>query len=95
MKIYYYLQNNGDGTATPMFCESKEVADIMEEFDVERSGMGWGDSCIGYLEVAGDNLIPNYDWTTNSAILEVKEELENWDDSMAAKDALEALEKIK
>jgi hypothetical protein len=45
--FWYYLQNNGDGTGTPIFCDSKELAELMESLEDE----GWGDSCVNSIDM--------------------------------------------
>ena len=96
MKIYYYLSNNGDGTGTPMFCDSEELADIMEEFDTEKSGMGWGDSCVGSLTIKSTCAVfPDYDYTLESAITGVKQELKDCSDSEYIQESLRRLEALR
>ena len=94
MKLYYYLENDGAGAGYAMFCESRELAEIMEDFSVERTGMGWGDGTVNFIEIDGDNIVPNYDWTVTSAIEEAKEELKSWDDSEYTKDTLTRLQEL-
>jgi hypothetical protein len=54
--FWYYLRNNGDGTGTPVFCDSVELASLMEELQDE----GWGDSCIDSIDM----------WATSKVHLE-------------------------
>ena len=56
--------------------------------------MGWGDSTVNFIEIHGDNIVPNYDWTVTSAIEEAKEELKSWDDSEYTKDTLTRLQEL-
>jgi len=53
MKIFYSIRNGGDGSAFPVFFDSKELA----IFDQDNLDEGWGESCDGELTIQGDNLI--------------------------------------
>lgn len=53
MKIYYSVQNGGDGSAYPWFFTTQKLAD----WDQEHMDEGWGEPCTGDLEVLlGDRL---------------------------------------
>lgn len=50
LKLYYSVQNGGDGSAYPRLMESKELA----EFDQEHMDEGWGESCTGSITLESD-----------------------------------------
>jgi hypothetical protein len=43
--IYWSIQNGGDGSAYPEFFETRELA----ELDQEYMGEGWGEPCVGWM----------------------------------------------
>lgn len=47
MKLYYSVQNCGDGSAYPWFFTTKELA----EWDQEHMDDGWGEMCVAMIEV--------------------------------------------
>lgn len=55
LTIYYSVQNGGDGSAYPTFCESKLVADIHQELLV-NGYEGWGEPCTGSITVEGESI---------------------------------------
>lgn len=46
IKLYYSVQNGGDGSACPIFFLSKESADKHQEMMSE----GWGEPCTGEID---------------------------------------------
>lgn len=46
-KIWYSVENCGDGSAYPKFMESKKLAELDQEYMDE----GWGESCVGYITI--------------------------------------------
>lgn len=65
--VWYYLSNNGDGSASVHFCDTKELAELMEEVDVSRGYDGWGESSVGSVDLVAsshthveDILTPKY-----------------------------------
>ncbi len=46
MHIYFTASNNGDGSASVEFFESKECITLLEEADPEGYGMGEGGGCM-------------------------------------------------
>jgi hypothetical protein len=46
-KIYYSVQNCGDGSAYPTFMETEALAD----WDQEHQYEGWGENCSGHIEI--------------------------------------------
>ncbi len=53
MKLYYSVQNCGDGSAYPMFLESEELA----TWDQAHMDEGWGESCTGSIEIQGEGVL--------------------------------------
>ncbi len=47
MKIYYSVQNGGDGSAYPMFLTTNKLA----EWDQDNMDEGWAERCTGSLQV--------------------------------------------
>ena len=47
MKIFYSVQNMGDGSAYPWFFTTEELS----EWDQEHMEDGWGEMCVGKLEI--------------------------------------------
>jgi hypothetical protein len=60
MKIYYSIQNGGDGSAYPVFLESQELA----RWDQEHMDEGWGEDCDGYITVETDGVVSCPDMRT-------------------------------
>lgn len=54
MKIWYSVQNCGDGSAYPLFMESEAQAELDQEYMDE----GWGESCTGFIEVESPSTKP-------------------------------------
>jgi hypothetical protein len=95
-KIYYSVENCGDGSAYPRWMESEELAELHQKFMDE----GWGESCTGWLTIEHDSPIKilNEIKTVDSMIKEIEElgeELINepWNKSLKGK--LIALKKLK
>lgn len=55
LKVYYSVQNGGDGSAYPVFFTDKDVAEFHQEQENE-DGEGWAESCTGDITFEGDNL---------------------------------------
>ncbi len=53
MKIYYSVQNGGDGSAYPWFFTTQELA----EWDQDNMDEGWGESCVGSLTVNAATIV--------------------------------------
>jgi len=71
--IWYSIRNGGDGSAFPIFFESKELAEIDQEYLDE----GWGESCVGPLMITSDGPISIKPFMTQEDyIKEIEEELE-------------------
>jgi hypothetical protein len=74
-RLYYSIQNGGDGSAYPRWMESEELA----EWDQRHMDEGWGEPCCGYLEVESDSEITfNEEITTVDDIIKEKEETLEW-----------------
>jgi len=52
-KIFYSINNGGDGSAYPIFLESQELA----EWDQDHMWGGWGESCDGSITIESDSAI--------------------------------------
>jgi len=59
-KIYYSVQNCGDGSAYPRLFESMELA----ELDQDMMDEGWGESCTGSITVESESPIAIVDEVT-------------------------------
>ena len=64
MKIFFTASNNGDGSSSVHFFESKECIDLLEEHDPEGYGGGEGGD---WLEVPDGTIVTgitvkNLDW---------------------------------
>lgn len=74
-KIYYSVENGGDGSAYPQLMESEELAEIDQEFMGEY---GWAEPCTGWITIESETPIRVVDevLTVDKAIKEVEEELD-------------------
>ena len=72
-KIYYYVVNGGDGSATPRFFERLELAEICQDLELELYGEGWAEDCTGLVDVPQ---------TTEDYLAELEAELslDYWDE---------------
>lgn len=71
-KIWYSVQNYGDGSAYPEFMESEELCEIDQQWMEE----GWGEFCVGCLIIESESPIKAEDVTTiEDVIKELKEDL--------------------
>ena len=52
-RIWFYVANGGDGSALLQVCESKELAELMDENQDE----GWGESSADYIDVDGKTMV--------------------------------------
>lgn len=77
--IYYSVQNCGDGSAYPAFFDRKELADLDQEYQYE----GWGEDCVGYLEIESDSPVTISDVQSKEEVLaELYSELYDEDGKM-------------
>lgn len=79
--MYYSIRDCGDGSAYPVFFETREAAEVDQESQVILTGMGWGDDCSGKVDESP---------TTNAQFVkELEAELEYLEGNQ--KEELEAL----
>lgn len=52
-RIYYSVENGGDGSAYPIFMESYEQAELHQD----NMDEGWGEPCTGSLEISSEGPI--------------------------------------
>jgi hypothetical protein len=94
-KIWYSVQNCGDGSAYPQFMESEELCKLDQDFMDE----GWGEPCIGSIEIEHDGPIKILEkiTTLDEVIKECEEVLEQSSDGYKKYTIkkLEALNKLK
>ncbi len=93
-KIWYSVNNCGDGSAYPMWMESEELANLDQEYMLE----GWGETCIGYIEIEHEGPIKVLDEITTAEEMrdEVIDDLEfasghykkHYEEKLAALDKL-------
>lgn len=75
LKIWYSVQNGGDGSAYPIWMESEELA----EWHQRNMDEGWGEPCTGYIEVQSDSKITVCEkLTTIEDLIERREERLEW-----------------
>lgn len=55
LKVYYSIQNCGDGSASIEWFESEELASWDQE--TQNEDEGWAEDCSGYITISGDNLV--------------------------------------
>lgn len=53
LKLYYSVQNGGDGSAHPKLMESMELA----RFDQQHMLDSWGEDCVGTITLKSDTTI--------------------------------------
>ncbi len=72
-KIWYSVENCGDGSAYPQLMESEALA----QFDQDNMDEGWGESCIGSITIEHDSpiTVKNNITTIDDRIKELEEEL--------------------
>lgn len=72
-KIWYSVENCGDGSAYPKFMESQALCEIDQKYMDE----GWGEDCVGCLVVESDSPIKVQRLiTVDEVIKEIEDELE-------------------
>lgn len=78
-KVWYSVENGGDGSAYPKFVDSEELAELLQEQQSE----GWGESCTGYLEIESEGPIKVKDMRTlDDTIKDASEDIDEswWDE---------------
>ena len=74
-KVYYSVNNSGDGSAYPKFFESEKCSDF-HQYLLNEYGEGWGEDCVGELEIESDGPIKVKGIRTDlQYIAELKQEL--------------------
>ena len=100
LEIHYSVDNCGDGSAYPIFCESKLVAEVHQDILV-NGYEGWGEQCIGSITVETED--PGTIWVTDEImtkeklIKELKEYINEFDEDRPIyriKDLLEGIERL-
>ncbi len=56
-KLWYRVQDNGDGSVSVIFHQNEKEAEAAEEQDIEDGGPGWGESSVHYFELKSDSPI--------------------------------------
>jgi predicted nuclease of restriction endonuclease-like RecB superfamily len=96
-KIFYSIENCGDGSAYPIFMESEELCMIEQEFMDE----GWGEPCIGHITIEHDtpikikNEIKTVDEVIEETELRIKESCVSENSKHFLRKKLEELNKLK
>lgn len=73
LDIWYMVTNGGDGSAYPTFIESKELADLIDEHQVELYD-GWSEESVGSITVESDSEIKIVD-----KIITIDATIEEWE----------------
>lgn len=85
------MENGGDGSAFPIFCESKELAEWYQTDHEDTDWFeGWAEDCSGYLEVEHDGELK---FKCETAIGK-KEEMEKYEEDKDYPNAFAALLEI-
>ncbi len=73
-KIWYSIQNGGDGSAGIELMESEELCKIDQKF---LGDDGWGEDCYGWITIESDSpiIVKDKITTAEEAIAEIEEEL--------------------
>ena len=71
-KVWYSVENCGDGSAYPRFMESEALTELDQRYMDE----GWGETCNGYIEIEHDGPIKVKGVLTIDE--EIKEESKEW-----------------
>lgn len=74
LKLYYSVQNDGDGSAYPKFMESQELV----EFDQENMEEGWGESCTGTVTLESDSEIKCLDKIETKESYFIRQYCDTW-----------------
>lgn len=54
-RLYYRLRNNGDGSASAIFYNSREEAEEFEDRAIENGMDGWGESSVAAQDIYIEN----------------------------------------
>lgn len=92
-KIWYSVENCGDGSAYPQWMESEELAELDQDYMDE----GWGESCTGciVIEHEGSITIKNKITTVDDMIDEIQSDYDGPDDEYFPIEKYNALKKLK
>jgi hypothetical protein len=55
LEIFYSVNDGGDGSAYPHFFESRELAEIDQDFQREVYDTGFAESCTGSIVIESDS----------------------------------------
>ncbi len=93
-KVFYSIQNAGDGSAYPIWFDSLKLCEFHQELESEE-GNGWGEPCVGWLTIEHDGpiFIKDNIGTVFSLLEEAKEPLEWYKEGSKYRPAVE--KKIK
>jgi len=84
-KVYYSVSNCGDGSAYPQFFESEKCSNF-HQYLLNEYGEGWGEDCVGELEIESDGPVKIKRITTNKSYIdELKSELDEYKDGSSIK----------
>lgn len=92
-RFYYSVTNGGDGSAYPIFMESKELV----EFDQANMDEGWGEDCSGFVEIEHDDPIKlcEHTVTIETYIEDVRERMEYSTNKAYCQEMIDELEVMK
>lgn len=93
LKLWYSIQNGGDGSAYPQFFESEALC----RFDQDNMDEGWGEPCLGCIELQSESpitLIRPSITTIEEYAKEIKERME-WASDKTAERLSKQLEQLK
>lgn len=93
-KIWYSIRNGGDGSAFPVLMESRELAELDQEYDLYDEG--WAEDCSGWVTIEHEGPITIKDdiSTVDSLIKEIEEDYDKSSKYFPTK-RYEALLKLK
>jgi hypothetical protein len=49
MRLYYYVQDNGDGSASVLWCKQEHYIDLLHEFDEHPDVYGGNEGSASFL----------------------------------------------
>ncbi len=88
-KLYYSIQNGGDGSAYPEWFDSEKLA----RWDQDHMYEGWGESCDGWITLTSESPIFVKDtvYTPKTYLERLRED---YDDKYSDKDDLDNINKF-
>ena len=94
-KVYYSVSNGGDGSAYPIFFENEKCSNF-HQYLLGEAGEGWGENCVGVLEIESDGPVKiKRAKTDEEYIAELKYDLEDWSDSTLKKEVEDFINEIQ